>query len=128
MQSNFFVFLSPWLEQLNHILLWSISTSYKCPIVFISQELNIQVTRGTSRFECFVYYVGRATLNIPAYPIHRLLFTIQEENRDPQTERGHLCNQCYAEVGKGLPHQCSKLNKQKNLSVILKQASPNTQG
>ena len=39
-----------------------------------------------------------------------------------------ICQDCYAQVGQGIPHPCAKLERQKNLTAIAKSISPTTQG
>ena len=34
-----------------------------------------------------------------------------------------MCNKCWAEIGKGKPHQCHKPNKRENLAGIVKNSS-----
>ena len=39
-----------------------------------------------------------------------------------------ICQDCYAQVGQGIPHPCTKLERQKNLTAIVKSASKTTKG
>ena len=39
-----------------------------------------------------------------------------------------ICEDCYAQVGQGIPHPCTKLERQRNLTAIAKSTSPTTQG
>ena len=39
-----------------------------------------------------------------------------------------ICQDCYAQMGQGIPHPYTKLERQKNLTAIVKSTSPTTQG
>ena len=39
-----------------------------------------------------------------------------------------ICQGWYAQVGQGISHSCTKLERQKNLTAIVKSTSPTTQG
>ena len=38
-----------------------------------------------------------------------------------------ICQDCYAQVGQGISHSCTKLERQKNLTALVKSTSPTTQ-
>ena len=44
------------------------------------------------------------------------------------TEERAICQDCYAQVGQGIPHPCMKLGRQKNLTAIVKSKFSRKQG
>ena len=39
-----------------------------------------------------------------------------------------VCQDCNAQMGQGIPHPCTMLERQKNLTAIVKSTSPTAQG
>ena len=39
-----------------------------------------------------------------------------------------ICQDCYAQKGQKIPHPCTKLERQENLTAIVKSTSPTTHG
>ena len=56
----------------------------------------------------------------------KLVYQGAEDVSNKPAER-LICQGCYAQVGQGIPHPCAKLERQKNLTAIVKSTSPTTQ-
>ena len=57
----------------------------------------------------------------------KLVYQGAEDVSNKTAER-LICQDCYAQVGHGIPHPCTKLERQTNLTAIVKSTSPTTQG
>ena len=57
----------------------------------------------------------------------KLVYQGAEDISNKPAER-LVCQDCYAQVGQGIPHPCTKLERQKNLTAIVKSTSLKTQG
>ena len=61
------------------------------------------------------------------YVSGKLAFQGAEDFSKKPAER-LICQGCYGQVGQGIPHPCTKLERQKNLTATVKLTSPTTQG
>ena len=57
----------------------------------------------------------------------RLIYKGAEDVLNKPAER-LFCPDCYAQVGQGISHPCTKLERLKNLTAIVKSTSPTTKG
>ena len=55
----------------------------------------------------------------------KLIYQGAEDVSNKPAER-LICQDCYAQVGQGISHSCTKLERQKNLTTIVKSTSPTT--
>ena len=56
----------------------------------------------------------------------KLVYQGAEDVSNKPAER-LICQDCYSQVGQIIPHPCTKLERQKNLTAIVKLTSPTTQ-
>ena len=57
----------------------------------------------------------------------KLVYQGAEDISNKPAER-FICQDCYAQVRQGISHSCTKLERQKNLTAIVKSTSATTQG
>ena len=53
----------------------------------------------------------------------KLVYQGAEDVSNKSAER-LICQDCYPQVGQEIPHPCTKLERQKNLTAIVKSTSP----
>ena len=80
--------------------------------------------------ECFVCLKGRKGINSKYQTPIICVSTGKKEDLKicgPDIEHSQ-CMYCFQKIGKGIRHPCTKLERQKNLSSLVRSTSPTTKG
>ena len=86
-------------------------------------------TRVRSVCDCFICNEARVTIGPRSmYPKVNLkeIDDVISENIKPNDK--DLCSYCFTPVGRGLLHNCTKVERQRNLATLVRETSPVTKG